>query len=113
MKEFFLQYYKLIFSGLFFIISVIVFILRKRPNKVIDSVKEVLFKYCLIGICETEALCTDKGIKKLEFALRYIKELFARDFPELDFSLYEETCRRYIEAILCTPEKHENERQAN
>lgn len=112
MKEFLnfiFTYWKDILTLLLFIISVVVFIVKKKPVKVIDTVKECitrLLPYCIYEAEKQEEL-KGKGEKKKIFALSVLYKLLQEFGYEEVYDQYREYAAEQIEVILSTPQKKE------
>lgn len=112
MIDWILSNLKLVVSGLLVIISVITFILRKKPTLVIDGVREDLFKWSLAAVSYIESKGIVGSQAKLDAAINYVYLNFMDKYypneekEKCKFWLqYAELTHRYIEAILSTPSK--------
>lgn len=101
-------YWKEIVSVVLFIASVIIFIIRKKPFNIVNSLFFNLFLMVMKAICVTEDNykhgCLLKEDKK-DYCLSLVEKQFSTSYPELDFKDFLSTASQFVEAILSTPEK--------
>ena len=92
------------------IIALVLFIVRKKPVKVLDTVKECISRLLPYVIKEAEK--TDlKGEDKMVFALQTLYALL-KDFGyEEVYNNYRDFAREQIELILSTPQKKEDSKR--
>lgn len=106
MKEFLLENYKLIISGILALISIFIFILRKRP---VNDILSWLYTYAVkaVNIVEEESKVTAiKGDEKLNYAVRLVDAWLVSQFPELDVNSYRKVVVKVIQELLSTPQEH-------
>lgn len=88
------------------IIALVLFIVRKKPVKVLDTIKECITR--LLPYCIGEAEKTDlKGENKKIFALQVLYSLLKEFGYEEVYDQYREYASEQIEIILSTPQKKE------
>ena len=96
-------YWKEIVSVVLFISSFIVFIIRKKPINIVNSLYFNLFLLVMKAICLTEDNykhgCLLKEDKK-DYCLSLVEKEFIKSYPELDFKDFVSTASQFIEAIL-------------
>lgn len=104
--NFLIQNWRLIVEIICAIIALVLFICRKKPVKVLDTVKECISRLLPYVIKEAEK--TDlKGEDKMVFALQTLYALL-KDFGyEEVYNNYRDFAREQIELILSTPQKKE------
>ena len=104
--EFIIENWRLIVEVVCAIIALVLFICRKKPVKVLDTVKECISRLLPYVIKEAEK--TDlKGEDKMVFALQTLYALL-KDFGyEEVYNNYRDFAREQIELILSTPQKKE------
>lgn len=101
--NFILSHWETLLSVVMFILSVVVFIIRKKP---VSDVQSVIFKGCLDAIKLAE--CGDKkGKDKLDAALLYVCQYLNSYYPSIDTGKYFNYICSVIEDILSTPQKKE------
>lgn len=88
------------------IIALVLFIVRKKPVKVLDTIKECITR--LLPYCITKAEETDlKGENKKVFALSMLYNLLKEFGYEEVYDQYRDYASEQIEIILSTPQKKE------
>lgn len=103
MKQFFVENWRLILEVILVITSAVVFILRKKPVKVIDTLKEMVVR--LLPYCIQQAENTElKGDGKKVFALNLLVELLKDSGFDVSGDLYK-FAGEQLEVILSTPQK--------
>lgn len=104
--DFIIQNWRLLLEVFCAIIALVLFICRKKPVKVLDTVKECISRLLPYVIKEAEK--TDlKGEDKMVFALQTLYALL-KDFGyEEVYNNYRDFAREQIELILSTPQKKE------
>lgn len=101
--DFIKSYYREIIDIILVIISVVFFIIRKKPIKVVDTIREVICRVLPGAICSAEGQDL-KGDAKRVFALSIVKEIII----ELGYAWsddYEKFAGDQLEIILSTPSK--------
>lgn len=99
--DFLKTYYREIIEIILVITSFVLFVARKRPIKVIDTIKEVILR--LLPYCINKAeVCN--GDDKKTFALSLLAELL-RDLGYDLLPDYEKFAGEQLEIILSTPQK--------
>lgn len=89
------------------ILALVLFILRKRPVKVFDSVKDTIWSILPSLINEAEKVFPEsgKGVEKGQFVVgavwKYLHDTYAID----DFDFYTDFIKSAVEYILSTPQK--------
>ena len=103
--DFLRQHYKIIVYACLLLLSIILFIVRKRPNKIIDTIAEKLYSLLPLFIRYAEdKYGAGHGSDKKSYVLDLVKEWFASE--KLEFTdYYFKLCSMFIEQILNTPEK--------
>lgn len=106
--------WQLVASVLLFVLSFILQLIKKKPTQVIDGVREDIFKWCVAAVSFVENSGIKGSSEKLDAAIKYVYQNFLdKYYPHEDnaqsffYIQYSEMARRYIEAILSTPQKHE------
>ncbi len=104
--EFLVKNWRLILEVVCALVALVLFICRKKPVKVLDTVKECISRLLPYVIKEAEK--TDlKGEDKMVFALQTLYALL-KDFGyEEVYNNYRDFAREQIELILSTPQKKE------
>lgn len=104
--DFIIQNWRLIVEIVFVLVALVLFICKKKPVKVLDTVKECISRLLPYVIKEAEK--TDlKGEDKMVFALQTLYALL-KDFGyEEVYNNYRDFAREQIELILSTPQKKE------
>ena len=96
--------WRLILEVVTAIVALVLFIVRKKPTKVLDTVKECIVR--LLPYVITEAEKTDKkGEDKMVFALQTLYSLLKEFGYEEVYDQYRDFAREQIELILSTPQK--------
>lgn len=99
-------HWELILHIVLLLVSSVLFIIRKKPTQVVDGIVENLFKLCVTAVSVAEK--TDyKGSHKLDFAISYVLTQLHNAYPQIDVQLYTKSINQIIEAILSTPQKHD------
>lgn len=101
MKQFIFENWRLLLEAALVLISTILFIVRKRPVRVVDTLKETIIR--LLPYCITLAEKAPKG-EKLEKCLSLLAELLADMDYELD-DFHKKFAAEQVEIILSTPQK--------
>lgn len=101
MKDFFIQNWRIILEAALVITSAVLFIVRKKPVQVIDTLKETIIR--LLPYCIQKAESSPKG-QKLSVCLKLLKSVLASMDIELTES-YEKFASEQVEIILATPQK--------
>ena len=92
-----------ILSILMFVVSVVIFIIKKKPVRSIDS-----FIQCLVNMNVRIAEKSDlKGAEKLNYCVNLVCEALKNVYPDLDTSKYIPFIKYCIEDVLDTPQKKE------
>lgn len=92
------------------VIEVLIILIKKRPVKIIDSVKSVILTDLPEVIKEAEdKFGPGKGEEKLKYVVAVILLKLKVTQPDLDASLYIDTIKDGIEKILDTPQKKKGE----
>lgn len=98
--------WKLILEIVVLIVSVVMFIVRKKPVKVVDTIKQSICTW-LPGIVSAAEGSGLKGQDKLKYAIDLLYNVFVSDYltrDEFD-NKYLSFVTSQIEAILATPQK--------
>ena len=98
--------WKLILEIVVLLVSVVMFIIRKKPVKVVDTLKQTICAFLpgIITVAESSGL---KGEDKLKYAIDLLYKVFVKDYltrEEFD-NKYLSFVKSQIEAILSTPQK--------
>ena len=77
MKQFILENWRLIVEVVLLVGSTVLFILRKKPVKVIDTLKETIVRLLpgLINLAETKVEYSGNGSAKLMFVLEQLQKV--------------------------------------
>lgn len=104
--DFIVKYWKYISVLLILIVEIIIFVIKKKPVKVIDSVKGFISAALpgLIELAESQFPAGGHGQEKFELVFNLLKELLQENGYEMTSTLNEFTCKQ-IENILSTPQK--------
>ena len=102
--NFIISHYEAILSVLTLIISVVVFIIRKKP---VSDVQSIIYAGCIQAIKLAEA-GDKKGKDKLDAAVMYVAQYLNDYYPSLDTGKYLNYIAGVIEVILSTPQKKED-----
>lgn len=103
--EFLKQHYKLIIYSCLLLFSIILLIVRKRPNKIIDTIAEKLYSLLPLFIRYAEdKFGSGYGSDKKSYVLDLVKEWFSAEGLEFT-DYYFKLASMFIEEILNTPEK--------
>lgn len=107
MIEFLRDNWKLILEIVVFLASVIFFIVKKKPLRIVDGVKSRIVKFLPAIIKFVEKDSKGKGSEKLAEALAMVHILLYEDFDmnEEEVSYYDDFVIERIEDILSTPQK--------
>lgn len=104
--DFILENWQLIAHCVLALLSVIFFILKKKPNEIIDTTAEMIMKF--LPHCINLAELTDcKGKFKKDYCVMLLKEWAKQHSIELT-DYYIDFASRQIELILSTPQKKED-----
>lgn len=101
MKEFLINNWRIILEAALVITSAVLFIVRKKPVQVIDTLKETIIR--LLPYCIQKAESSPKG-QKLSVCLKLLKSVLASMGIELNDD-YERFASEQVEVILSTPQK--------
>lgn len=108
MKEFFINYWREIIWILSAVISLVCLFIRKKPVKVVDTVREVIIRLLPYCISQAEKLINATGADKKEYALsllwKLLSEIVSVSSEDLS-SMYSEFASDEVEVILSTPQK--------
>ena len=107
MIEFLKENWKLILEIVVLLASVIFFVVKKKPLKLVDGVKSRIVKFLPAIIKCVEKDSKGKGAEKMAEALSMVHILLYEDFDmnEEDVSQYDQFVIDRIEDILSTPQK--------
>lgn len=107
MKEFLIEYWRDILSIVVMLTTLVLWLVRKKPVKVIDTIKESILRLLPYCISEAEKLTGVTGADKKAFALdmisAYLKEFISCGDDEL--KTYLQFASEQVEVILSTPQK--------
>ena len=97
--------WKLILEASLLIASVVIWLFKKRPVKVVDTLKEVICRLLPSLICLSEK--TDlKGSDKLQFVLDHLAKILKElDYGDDVIAQYLPFASEQVEVILSTPQK--------
>lgn len=104
-QQFFVNYWREILSAVALIVSIVLWIVRKKPVKVVDTIKEVIIRLlpALINGAEATGLT---GKEKLKLVLDSLSKIL------IDFGYGDDVVNQYlpfakeqVEVILSTPQK--------
>lgn len=104
MIDFLKLYWKEIIEIILVIASVVLCVVRKRPVKVIDTLREVVTRCVPGAIAAAEKQKNLKGDGKKLFALSVVRQLIMDLGYEVTDDLMQ-FASEYIEAVLSTPQK--------
>lgn len=103
--DFIKAYWREILEVLAILISIVICCIKKKPVKVVDTIKELILKVLPAYIINAEASGLT-GVDKLELVLKYLHE-FLREMGYGDdiISQYLPYAKAQVELILSTPQK--------
>lgn len=113
LSEFFVKYWDLISSGVVLLLSVILWILKKRPLT-IDSFEEAISDVCsLIPVCSVVAEGKFPGAKRgvekkaavLKCCFQSMEKELGRELTEQERKVCERRFSRSLEEVLAAPHK--------
>lgn len=107
MKEFFIQYWRLLFEALLVILSFIFMVVRKKPVKVVENLSTLICRLLpgLINEAETE-FGSGCGSAKLKFVLDGLVILLKEcGYSDEAVDSYLPWAKDQVEVILSTPKK--------
>lgn len=94
------------FAGV--IICVVLFIVRKRPTKLVDGIEELLLKVLPSAIIYAEQkVGAGHGDVKMTEVLALCSEYIKERYPDVNFGMYTKFIKEQVEYILSTPQKKE------
>lgn len=104
--DFIVSHWSYISFAILFVIEIIIFVIKKKPVQVYDTMKQVIVCMLpgLIKLVESEFPSGGHGSEKKELVLKHVEDLF----KENDFtftSSYRSFTEKMIEDILSTPSK--------
>ena len=103
MKDFICSHWKELLEAFILVLSIILLVVKKKPVKVVDTLKEIICR--LLPACLNQAENTElKGDAKRVFALELLKGAAKEMGYDLDPG-YLEFATQQIEVILSTPQK--------
>ncbi len=102
--EFVVKYWKYISIGLVIFCNLLLFILKKKPVKIVDSITECLLLNIPVWIDMAE-LTGEKGQTKLDYVLDLAKKFLEEHFPDANYFFYESAIKEFVEDVLSTPQK--------
>lgn len=106
MKDFLITYWREILSVVCLIATVVLYVVRKRPVKVVDTIKEVICRVLPALINQVEAIPGLSGSDKLRMVLDALsKTLLDFGFGDDVVSQYLPFAKEQVEVILSTPTK--------
>ena len=97
---------KVIYLLVSILVAIVISVIKKKPIKVIDTVKECITRLLPYCICEAEQSDL-KGENKKVFALQVLYKLLKEFGYEEVYDQYREYAAEHIEVILSTPQKKE------
>lgn len=100
-QQFFVTYWRDILSVMVLFASLVLWIVRKKPVQVVDTMKETIVR--LLPYCILKAESAPKG-EKLSVCLALLKELLEQMGLDLN-SDYTKFASEQVEIILSTPQK--------
>ena len=103
--DFILSHFESILSVLTLIISVVIFIIRKKP---VNGLSDLIQMHCSIGVKLAEKQSDLKGKDKLNYAVNYVNGRLLKLYPDLDVDKYRSYIIYVIEDFLSTPQKKED-----
>ena len=90
------------------IVCVVLFIVRKRPTKLVDGIEELILKVLPSAIVYAEAkVGAGHGDVKMTEVMALISEYIKERYPDVDFGIYTKFIKEQVEYILSTPQKKE------
>lgn len=107
MIDFLITYWKEILDVLILIGAVVLYILKKKPVNVLDTIKEVIIELLPLAINKAEesgAAGSDKKVLAAQYVFDALKILGYGAYPELK-ETYGKFIDEKIEVILSTPQK--------
>lgn len=107
MKDFFTQNWRLILEATLVLVSTILFILRKKPVKVVDTLQQIILRLLpgLINQAEIQFGCGN-GSAKLQFVLDLLQSVLTEmGYGGETIQSYLPFAKDQVEVILSTPQK--------
>lgn len=113
MIDFIVKNWRLIVELVLLLASIVLLIVKKKPLKLVDSVKTMIISYLPEVINRVEAYCKQRGFSskdKLRMAVFIIQDYLVSNFglTESELPLYTDFIIGHIESILSTPQKKED-----
>lgn len=106
--QFIERHYEIIFSCFAAIFSLIMFLIKKKPIKIVDSVKTAILSSVPGLIVDAESkFGSGHGIEKFNFVFDSVVNMLKATQPGIEVELYYWTIKKAIEDILATPQKKE------
>lgn len=103
--DFIKLYYREIIEVVAILVSIVICCIRKKPVKVVDTIKEIIVRVLPAFIIQAEA-SDKKGADKLDLVLSlvtgFLKEM---DYGDDVISQYLPFAKEQVELILATPQK--------
>lgn len=106
MIDFLKMYWREILSVVFFLLSLILYIVRKKPVKVVDTLKEIICRILPALINQAEMIEGLSGADKLKLVLDAVVNVLKDDgFGDDVIKSYLPFAKEQVEIILSTPTK--------
>lgn len=108
MKDFLIQYWRVTLYVVCALVSVVFFIVKKKPVKVVDTVRESIVRLLPYCINQAEKLEGASGADKKAFALSMLFSLLSNIVKVSGDVLkenYSDFAAEQVEVILTTPQK--------
>lgn len=106
MIDFLREYWRELLSGAALIVTIVLYIVRKKPVKVVDTLKEIIVRVlpALINLAEMQSGLT--GEDKLNFVLNELTKALLEDgYGDEVIQSYLPFAKEQVELILSTPTK--------
>ena len=106
MKTFLIENWRLLLECALVLVSSVLFIVRKKPVKVVDTLKEVIVRILPALINAAELKDGIKGKDKLAYVLAQLKEVLrSMNYGDDIVDQYLPFATEQVEIILSTPQK--------
>ena len=108
MKEFLFTYWRDILSVFVMLVTLVLWLIKKKPIKVVYTIKESILRLLPYCISEAEKLTGVTGADKKAFALDLLKKLLCEIYSlsgDQDLVTYLQFASEQVEVILSTPQK--------
>lgn len=108
--DFLKENWRFLLDAVVLVASVVILCIKKKPVKVIDTIKEYITRLLPYCICEAEKTDLKRENKKV-FALQVLYSLLKEFGYEEVYDQYRSYAMEQIEIILSTPQKKEDSKR--